>query len=224
MRFNFIRIVLFLLFSTLSGVLVASDNGYAVAGSYKSLVNAESMAVSIKEWLSESGVPGIVRVAESSTGTQKLNRVLIQPGEGMSARSVISLLRQGGYPGAWFLPATQLKDIPVKNLSMVSKPVPIEETDVAKVEHSIPGVGDTVAKKGLLPVKTASGGEGAKTLIDFQDGIPRHQISVRNFLEKDVDIDVDGKVDEVIWQQVEAHDNMLVAVPGTGAPASYKTG
>ena len=223
MRFNFIRIVLFLLFSTLSGVLVASDNGYAVAGSFKSVVNAEGMAVSIKEWLSESGVPGIVRVAESSTGSQKLNRVLIQPGEGMSARSVISLLRQGGYPGAWFLPATQLKDIPVKNLSMVSKPVPIEETDVAKVEHSIPGVGDTVAKKGLLPVKTASGGEGAKTLIDFQDGIPRHQISVRNFLEKDVDIDVDGKVDEVIWQQVEAHDNMLVAVPGTGAPASYKT-
>ena len=77
MRFNFIRIVLFLLFSTLSGELVASDNGYAVAGSFKSLVNAESMAVSIEEWLSESGVPGKVRVAEGATGSQKFNRVLI---------------------------------------------------------------------------------------------------------------------------------------------------
>ena len=77
MRFNFIRIILFLLFSTLSGVLVASDNGYAVAGSFKSLVNAESMAVSIEEWLSESGVPGKVRVAEGATGSQKLNLSLI---------------------------------------------------------------------------------------------------------------------------------------------------
>ena len=108
MRFYFIRIICLLLLSTGSGVLIASDDGYVVAGSFKSLVNAESMAVSIEKWLSESGVPGKVQVAEGETGSRKLNRVLILPGKGMSARSVISLLRQGGYSGAWFLPASHL--------------------------------------------------------------------------------------------------------------------
>ena len=143
-------------------MLVASDNGYAVAGSFKSLVNAESMAVSIEEWLSESGVPGIVRVAESSTGSQKLNRVLIQPGEGISARSVISLLRQGGYPGAWFLPATQLKDIPVKNLSMVSKPVPIEETTLQRLNTLFLVLGIRLQRKGCCRSKLLAGEKALK--------------------------------------------------------------
>ena len=53
MRINFFRIVLFLLFSTLSGVLVASNNGYAVAGSFKSVVIAESTAASIEDSFSD---------------------------------------------------------------------------------------------------------------------------------------------------------------------------
>ena len=60
MRFNFIRIVLFLLFSTLSGVLVASDNGYAVAGSFKSVVIAESTAVSIEDSFSHPVIDSII--------------------------------------------------------------------------------------------------------------------------------------------------------------------
>ena len=60
MRFNFIRIILFLLFSTLSGVLVASDNGYAVAGSFKSVVIAESTAVSIEDSFSDPVIDSII--------------------------------------------------------------------------------------------------------------------------------------------------------------------
>ena len=60
MRFNFIRIVLFLLFSTLSGVLVASDNGYAVAGSFKSVVIAESTAVSIEDSFSDPVIDSFI--------------------------------------------------------------------------------------------------------------------------------------------------------------------
>ena len=60
MRLNFFRIVLFLLFSTLSGVLVASDKGYAVAGSFKSVVIAESTAVSIEDSFSDPVIDSII--------------------------------------------------------------------------------------------------------------------------------------------------------------------
>ena len=60
MRLIFSRIVLFLLFSTLSVVLVASDNGYAVAGSFKSVVIAESTAVSIEDSFSDPVIDSII--------------------------------------------------------------------------------------------------------------------------------------------------------------------
>ncbi len=60
MRLIFFRIVLFLLFSTLSGVLVASDNGYAVARSFKSVVIAESTAVSIEDSFSDPVIDSFI--------------------------------------------------------------------------------------------------------------------------------------------------------------------
>ena len=60
MRLIFFRIVLFLLFSTLSGVLVASDKGYAVAESFKSVVIAESTAVSIEDSFSDPVIDSII--------------------------------------------------------------------------------------------------------------------------------------------------------------------
>ena len=60
MRLIFFRIVLFLLFSTLSVVLVASDNGYAVAGSFKNVVIAESTAVSIEDSFSDPVIDSFI--------------------------------------------------------------------------------------------------------------------------------------------------------------------
>ena len=57
MRFYFIRIICSLLFSTGPGALIESDDRYAVAVSFKSLVNAASMEVSIEKWLNDSGFP-----------------------------------------------------------------------------------------------------------------------------------------------------------------------
>ena len=60
MRINFFRIVLFLLFSTLSGVLVASNNGYAVAGSFKTVVIAESTAASLEDSFSDPVIDSFI--------------------------------------------------------------------------------------------------------------------------------------------------------------------
>ena len=194
---------------------------------FKSLANAESMAASMEEWLRNSGVPGEVEI-EVSTGTVKrLNRVVILPGEGISARSVISLLKQRGYSGAWFLPSSQMMEFRSKSIEQSPKvkegvyETPIElASGLVSVDKELePSIKGSKTPDNVMPEIA----QGKKTLIDRQDGIPRHQISVQNFLESEVDIKLDGNVDESIWRSVEPHDNMLVAVPGTGVPAGYKT-
>ncbi|MDC0213653.1 DUF5916 domain-containing protein [Gammaproteobacteria bacterium] len=228
MRFYSSKSVFFLvLFCLFAGASDAANKGYAVAGSFKSLANAESMAASMEEWLRNSGVPGEVEI-EVSTGTVKqLNRVVILPGEGISARSVISLLKQRGYSGAWFLPSSQMMEFRSKSIEQSPKvkegvyETPIElASGLVSVDKDLePSIKGSKTPDNVMPEIA----QDKKTLIDRQDGIPRHQISVQNFLESEVDIKLDGNVDESIWRSVEPHDNMLVAVPGTGVPAGYKT-
>jgi len=55
------------------------------------------------------------------------------------------------------------------------------------------------------------------------DGIPMHYITIRDVPHDSVQIRIDGKVDEPMWADLPAYDNMLVAVPGTGKPARWPT-
>jgi hypothetical protein len=55
------------------------------------------------------------------------------------------------------------------------------------------------------------------------DDIPMHTINVQTHPHEEVDIKLDGLVDEAIWQQVPAFDMMLVSVPGIGKPGEYRT-
>ncbi len=226
MRFCSFKFIFFLVVGLYTGHTQAADKGYAVAGSFKSFSNAQSMAVSIESWLKRSGIPGQVKVEESFGEAASWNRVLIIPGSGISVRSVISLLKQGGYAGAWFLPASQVETRSVSagqpsfvQQKIIEKAVKPSAISIAR-SRSSQGLDEQAPTSADLPTILAQGG---KTLIDRQDGIPRHQITVPNMSESDVDIKVDGKVDEDIWRSIEPHDNMLVAVPGTGAPAEYKS-
>ncbi|MCP5184943.1 MAG: hypothetical protein H6993_13335 [Pseudomonadales bacterium] len=64
---------------------------------------------------------------------------------------------------------------------------------------------------------------GAVTPKGTLDGIPMHTISVKDMPHDQVDIRLDGKVDEAIWETLPAYDNMLVAIPGTGEPSTFPT-
>jgi hypothetical protein len=55
------------------------------------------------------------------------------------------------------------------------------------------------------------------------DGIPMHYINVQTWDHGDLDIVLDGRVDEPIWQETPFFDNMLVSVPGTGEKGKYPT-
>lgn len=55
------------------------------------------------------------------------------------------------------------------------------------------------------------------------DGIPMHYINVQTRPHAQVDIKLDGVVDEAVWQAIPAFDNMLVSVPATGKQGHYST-
>ena len=68
----------------------------------------------------------------------------------------------------------------------------------------------------------AAGGAPVE-LIDTLAGIPRHHIDVQDFREADVDIKLDGKVDEAVWATLPYYDEFMVAVPAKGVPGEFPT-
>ena len=76
---------------------------------------------------------------------------------------------------------------------------------------------------GTAPAAESTSAAARQEVIDVIDGIPRHHILVASLPQSEVDIVVDGRVDEPLWQQVPAYDNLLSYVPGTGEPADYPT-
>ena len=62
-----------------------------------------------------------------------------------------------------------------------------------------------------------------QTIKGYLDGVPMHYINVQTRSHDTVDIKLDGLVNEAIWQEIPAFDNMLVSVPGTGKPGHYLT-
>ena len=75
-----------------------------------------------------------------------------------------------------------------------------------------------------LASSTESAGKfSKKTIKGYLDGIPMHYINVQTRNHDAAEIRLDGLVNEAIWQEVPAFDNMLVSVPGTGKPGHYST-
>lgn len=61
------------------------------------------------------------------------------------------------------------------------------------------------------------------TLKDTFDGVAVHNINVQTRTHKDVDIRIDGLVDESIWQDIPAFDHMIVTTPDLRIPGTYPT-
>ena len=66
-------------------------------------------------------------------------------------------------------------------------------------------------------------GPGQQEVMGELGGIPMHRVSVETRAHDDVDIRVDGVVEEYDWQTVPYYDNLLGNVPFTGKPGEYPT-
>ena len=75
----------------------------------------------------------------------------------------------------------------------------------------------------LASAAESAGKFSEQTVKGDVDGIPMHYINVQTRHHDTVDIRLDGVVDEAVWQEIPAFDNMLVSVPGTGKPGRYPT-
>lgn len=74
-------------------------------------------------------------------------------------------------------------------------------------------------------VQAESGSAVLATLtpIDTLGGVVRHRYEVPNFRETDLDIEIDGVLDEAVWHKVPYHDEFVVAVPAKGTAGEYDT-
>jgi hypothetical protein len=74
-----------------------------------------------------------------------------------------------------------------------------------------------------LPTASPTSEHGAAELVRVADGIPVHRVTIPTFAHDDVDMLIDGELDEPIWAELEPLDNMLVVIPPTGQPGRYPT-
>ena len=198
----------------------AADSA-AVIGSFQNLRNAQAVQHRVQNLMSLEA-----SILESEVSSSLRYRVIVRHS---NARALVAELKQQGFADAWFLdeiqPVHDATDAPVRTPHIAkddSRPEFREKkgTQVAvlRVESPAPV---TTEKSGTKQLQGES--FGRERLMEMVSGIPVHEISVVNFSHADVDIRLDGRVDEAIWDGVPFYDNMIVAVPGTGEPGHYRT-
>ncbi len=218
------------LVSALMTVNVFASGSAAVVGSFQHRGNAEKAQRQISAQMSLDA-----DIVETEINARKWFRVIIPDS---SPRILVASLHRRGFKDAWPLIDSGAPKLQASTAS-ISSAVPIRRSNASDSQlfHDVgPGVSatpDTNAPTQLasiqrgaamVPVKTKMGRtSGHEKLVETIEGIPIHQIMVSNFDHADIDIKLDGHVDETIWQQAPLFDNMIVSVPGTGEPGHYPT-
>lgn len=217
--------------STVSILLLASllstssvFSAAVVIGSYQRMGNAEQTRIRAQTLLSMD-----VIVVKTEVNSKIWYRVLIHHSE---PRSLISELEQQGFKGAWVLidagPVAGTITAEKTDAGTASKPL-TQTLETRKTETTagpVVEVVQTLLRNSPEKPRKPMGQRkvlGQKKLLQTIEGIPIHRIAVANFAHSDVNIKLDGRVDEEIWEQVALYDNMIVAVPGTGEPGHYAT-
>ncbi len=200
----------------LTAPLRAAD--YAVAGSYSTSLNAEDARDRIAALLTAQ--PGLaVEVIPAVVNDRDWYRVVIRA-DG-NARDTVQLLKRLGISSAW---VWRSDDAPSQVRAVAKKPDPEPAApQVAEATYARPREADTTVQVPRAGVVPPPAGQGGVELIDALEGVPRHRIEIQDFRESDVAINLDGVVDEPIWQAVRYYDEYIVAVPDKGTRGEYDT-
>jgi hypothetical protein len=200
--------------------------GVAVVGSYLDRGYADDAVRRMQETLSVDAT-----IIETDIDSTRWFRVVVADPDG---GAMVSHLAERGVE-AWFLPRAATQSL---RRSPAPVPKPAETHYVASNQVSLAPVAATVVQVAAAPTTAARAippvtaitqpAPSAKItprqdLVGTINGIPRHLIEVPSFPDGDVDIIVDGRVDEALWQEVPDYDNMLVFVPATGEPGPHPT-
>ena len=193
-----------------------------VVGSYSSQSNAEGAALTVRDKLLSLGLDARVEVVpvasqKFSSAGNRASRVVLLPRSGTSARTLLRQVRMRGFADAWFLAETGAPVAPAARppiAAAVAQPAPTP-APVARAQQRVDAQPALVSR----PRQSA----GPQTVIGQEAGVDLHRLSIQTLAEADVDVVIDGKVDEALWQQFPYYDNMLVSIPALVTPAEYAT-
>ena len=134
-------------------------------------------------------------------------RVVVVPAVAAQTRSLLSQVRNLGFADAWYLAQTGVSTkapvgVAASQRVQAATPAPAVEEQAEK-----PVVVDTSVQP-----RRPRPGAGAQAVVGKEAGVDLHRLSIQTFTEADVDIVVDGKIDESLWQTLPYYDNMLVSI------------
>jgi len=198
---------------------VQAQTSAAVIGSFQSLQNAERFRDNVRDSLSMNAI-----VLEANSQSNSLYRVVIP---GNDARKLISELKVKGSRDAWFLasPGSEVATVPASQDSNVASgngtstivkikvPAPpvVDSNDSSMGQVQLAGLKSSPPIEPTRIEKVASGGVDATA-----EAIVLTKLS-------DVDIKIDGKLNEAMWAGIPVYDNMTVVVPDTMNEPGYAT-
>ena len=207
--------------SLLFGSPVIADPG-VVVGSYSSQTNAEAAALAARDKLLNQGLEVRVQVVPAANSSlDRLSkvpaRVVVLPRSGTGVRTLLRRIRALGFADAWYLAETGMSVAPVEQLRIAVTSAQPTPTVAPVLQTKQPA--EAQPTLAAMPRTSA----GRQSVIGQEAGVDLHRLSIQTLAEADVDVVIDGKVDEALWQQFPYYDNMLVAIPALVTPAEYAT-
>lgn len=214
------RKLMFIVVSVLLAPTAFAGSG-VVVGSFGTEVNAQTAAQSARVKLSALSADIEIQVV-TTAGARRVSRVIVLPTSGVDARGLLKSVRAQGFSDAWYLAET--------GVVASQATLPTQQTEYVQQEPD--GTPQTTVAQSLATTEVTSApvaqvklrqGAGAQTVIGQEAGVDLNRLSLQTLAEADVDIVIDGKIDEGLWQQLPFYDNMLVSIPALLTPAEYAT-
>ena len=207
------QVLLTIVLSFLIAPSVSATPG-VVVGSYTDRANAQAAAENARRAL--GAISSEIEIHIVSQGANA--RVVVVPTIAAQTRSLLSQVRNLGFTDAWYLAQTGVS---------TKAPVGVAASQPVQAATPAPAVEEQVEKPVAVetPVqpRRPRPGAGAQAVVGKEAGVDLHRLSIQTFAEADVDIVVDGKIDESLWQTLPYYDNMLVSIPALVTPAEYAT-
>lgn len=193
-----------------------------VVGSYSNQSNAQVAAQTARIELRNFGLDIRVKVlpvvdANAKSAFNQAFRVVLQPNPDLGARALLRRIRTLGFADAWYLADTEVAIAPeIVRPEQIAAPQLL--TTVPQISQEVPRGGSPSTEPRIR--KTSA---GPQTVIGQEEGVDLHRVTIQTFAEKDVNLVIDGSVDEALWEQIPYYDNMLVSIPALKTPAEYET-
>ncbi len=184
---------------------VLADGPAVVIGSFQEAANARQLQSRLSRQLSRP-----VRVLPNQTGGSTYYRVVIMDPE---ARKLVLELRKQGFRDAWYLENAEGK-APSLARKKTGMAVPPAVDPAGSDPHPVPQASQPAVGPAAVPVRSGRIVTGSvDATID--------PIAITRFGK--ADITIDGRLDEVLWSEVPAWDNMSVVNPDLLTKPQYRT-